>query len=590
MHATHQFFLTERSLYLLVVDDRRENPNFYYWLNVIRVLTDNSPVLVIQNEKNNNKCSVNEGELRKEFHNLEKFFNLNFATDRSKLEDLQHHIQHRITQLPQVRENWPKSWVNIRHALENYAQNQNYISLEEYKTICRNNGITEVAEMLQISKALHELGICLHFQKITALKHQIILKPAWVTNAVYKVVKNNDIIANNGCFTAENLKALWSNPEYAEVQGELLLLMQEFNLCYPLLGRTDTYIAPQLLPHSPPENINIDFTDNLTLTYRYEFMPKGLIAPFIVGMYRLIAHDQRFVWKNGVILHDGNAYAEVIESDYNREIQIRVTGFSKRSLLDRIRQKFWEIHASFDDRLNYEELIPCNCSQCKVSPIEMRETYDLAFLMDRLRKNTKQTVECRKSTKDVNIRNLISDFPEINLTQNLEFSRKEGHFEIPNATSSIANSQGIPSLNIQLINQYQAKEVTDQSQKTQNFNAPMSGVIASDKALVTKNTFTQINNANTAELLQLIAAMRQTAAQFPQEIQDDIIIDIDDVEAEITKPAADRNFNKLKKRLTALVTTVALIAAPIAGITDFANNAIDLAGKLGIELQLPPMP
>jgi internalin A len=33
-----------------------------------------------------------------------------------------------------------------------------------------------------------------------------------------------------------------------------------------------------------------------------------------------------------------------------------------------------------------------------------------------------------------------------------------------------------------------------------------------------------------------------------------------------------------------------MIATPIAGITDFANNAIDLANKLGIELQLPSAP
>jgi internalin A len=426
-HQTHQFFLTERSLYLLVVDDRRENPNFYYWLNVIRVLTDNSPVLVIQNEKNNNKCNTNEGELRKEFDNLEKFFPLNFASDKAKLEALQQHIQQRIAQLPQVREYWLKSWVRIRHILENYAQNQNYISLEEYKTLCRANSITDIAEMLQISKALHELGICLHFQQ-GILKHQIILKPEWVTNAIYKVVKNDEIVANNGCFTTDNLKALWRNRQYAEVQDELLALMQKFSLCYPLIGLPGTYIAPQILPIAPPDYRDIDFTDSLTLTYRYEFMPKGLIAPFIVGMYRLIARDQRLVWRNGVILTDGNAQAEIIESYYSREIQIRVTGFQKKSLLDRIRQKIWEIHASYDDRLKYEELIPCNCTQCLTQPAEKRETYDLATLMERIRRGKKMTVDCTKSDEDVNIRYLIDDFPRIDRTQRSEFG-SEGSYE-----------------------------------------------------------------------------------------------------------------------------------------------------------------
>jgi internalin A len=590
-HQTHQFFLTERSLYLLVVDDRRENPNFYYWLNVIRVLTDNSPVLIIQNEKNNNKCNVNEGELRKEFDNLEKFFPLNLASDSDKLENLQKYIQHRITQLPQVREYWLKSWVRIRHVLENYAQNQNYISLEEYKTLCRANGITEVAEMLQISKALHELGICLHFQQ-GILKHQIILKPEWVTNAIYKVVKNDEIVANNGCFTTENLQMLWSDDEYAEVQDELLALMQKFYLCYPLIGLSGTYIAPQILPIEPPDYSNIDFTDSLTLTYRYEFMPKGLIAPFIVGMYRLITRDQRLVWRTGVILTDDNAQAEIIESYYNREIQIRVTGFQKKSLLDRIRQKIWEIHASYDDRLKYEELIPCNCIICSTQLAENRETYVLKTLMERLRRGKKMTVDCTKSDEDINIRDLISDFPDIAPT-NRDLGDREEFSGIPDP-APVSQPQ-VTAINLQV--NVEANSMTNPSQKTTNLDLRQAniGAIATDEAqaTVSNNTFTQNNNVSTAELLQIITALRQTTTQFPKDIQEDFTIDIDDIEDEITKPEADRNPKKLAKRLTALFlaasAAVSPVAGPIAGMADFTNNVLELGEKLHIEMpQLKP--
>ncbi|MDZ8034961.1 hypothetical protein [Nostoc sp. DedSLP04] len=105
--------------------------------------------------------------------------------------------------------------------------------------------------------------------------------------------------------------------------------------------------------------------------------------------------------------------------------------------------------------------------------------------------------------------------------------------------------------------------------------------------LFTASNFSQTSGASTAELLQIITTMRQTAAQFPKEIQDDIIVDIDDVEEEIKKPENQRNLTRLKKRLIALAMIGAMIATPIAGITDFANNAIDLGNKLGIELHLP---
>ena len=55
-HATHQFFLTRRSLYLLVDDTRKDHKSvsdegFKYWLELIDVFGGHSPVLIFQNEK-----------------------------------------------------------------------------------------------------------------------------------------------------------------------------------------------------------------------------------------------------------------------------------------------------------------------------------------------------------------------------------------------------------------------------------------------------------------------------------------------------------------------------------------------------------
>jgi internalin A len=130
--------------------------------------------------------------------------------------------------------------------------------------------------------------------------------------------------------------------------------------------------------------------------------------------------------------------------------------------------------------------------------------------------------------------------------------------------------------------------VTDQSPKTQNFNAPMSGVIANDKPLVIGNTFTQTNNADTIELLKLITTLRQTVTQFPTEIQEGAIIDIEDLETEIQKPADQRSIPRLKRSLIALFAIVSKLATPIAGMTDFTNNVLEIGSKLHIEL--PKLP
>ncbi|MBE7536060.1 MAG: hypothetical protein HS124_10065 [Anaerolineales bacterium] len=46
-HTTHQFFLTKRSLYALVADTRKEDTDFYYWLNIVEMLSDSSPIIVV---------------------------------------------------------------------------------------------------------------------------------------------------------------------------------------------------------------------------------------------------------------------------------------------------------------------------------------------------------------------------------------------------------------------------------------------------------------------------------------------------------------------------------------------------------------
>ena len=107
-----------------------------------------------------------------------------------------------------------------------------------------------------------------------------------------------------------------------------------------------------------------------------------------------------------------------------------------------------------------------------------------------------------------------------------------------------------------------------------------------DNAQQIATDFTQTSGASVAELLQIISNLRQTAAQFPQEIREDVTIDIDDVEIEIQKPEPERNLPKLKKRLLALLAAVTFTAAPIAGMTDFVNNVMEIGNKLGIGLVL----
>ena len=592
-HATHQFFLTERSLYVLLVDNRRQNPNLCYWLSAVELLSNSSPVFLVQNEKQDIRCEINLSQQRRDFANLEKDFATNLASNRG-LAELQRALQNRIATLDHISTPVPKRWASVRHILENYSQRQTHIAVSEFFDICAGQGFkkSDKPAMLTLSKYLHDLGIILHFQKDPILKNIVILRPELATNAVYKVISkkeitdekevadNAEVIANCGYFTQENLKQIWCEREYRDLQDELLHLMKHFKLCYEIPGQPRRYIAPQLLPPERPDYA-WDDTDNLILRYKYDFMPKGIITRFIIEMHLLIYRPQPslpkgrgdIVWRDGVILADNYAKAEVIENYHQREIRIRVSGNHKKSLLDRIRHELWKIHATYDNRLKYQEFIPCNCTECKGS--QDPHSYTFESLRRRLA-NRRYEVECDKSYQMVNVRGLMEDFPD-NLQQ---WEEKEG-------ISGIDRPDLGDSSSIQFNINVNGKKMTQDSSKTNNFNGPMSGVIGSDNATVSNNAFIQNNNANTAELLQLISSMRETALQFPEDVRDGIILDIEAVEAEIKKPEKEQENTRLKTILKRILTAGTAIGIGVVGVTEFANTAIDVGQKLGIELSLP---
>jgi len=403
-HATHQFFLTRRSLYLLVADTRKEDTDFYYWLNVADLLSDHSPLIVVKNEKQDRHREINERQLRAEFTNLTGTLATNLATGRG-LAEVVDEVKHQVQHLPHVGTALPKTWVRVRERLERDARP--YIGLEEYLEICQENGFTRMEDKLQLSGYLHDLGVCLHFQDDPILRRTVILKPEWGTAAVYRALDNPEVIRNLGRFSRADLVRIWREPQYEGMHDELLQLMMRFQLCYPLPDQGGEYIAPQLLTENQPE-YDCDDADNLLLRYRYEFMPKGVLTRLIVAMHPLI-EDQRLVWRSGVILAREGGRAEVVEHYGRREVRVRVAGRQKKGLMAIIIYEMERIHAAFN-RLRYSALIPCRCAKCRAS----QEPYFYRLdVLQRFVAGGPPKIQCQESGEMVEVWAMVNDTPAL---------------------------------------------------------------------------------------------------------------------------------------------------------------------------------
>lgn len=77
MHATHRYFLTKRSLYVLVVDIRAEKTDFFYWLNIIELFSGKSPIIIVLNEKHGYRGSVPEAIVSRFNESVKQVINVN---------------------------------------------------------------------------------------------------------------------------------------------------------------------------------------------------------------------------------------------------------------------------------------------------------------------------------------------------------------------------------------------------------------------------------------------------------------------------------------------------------------------------------
>lgn len=400
-HATHQFFLTRRSLYALVADDRKEDTNFDYWLQVVELLSGGSPLIIVQNEKQGRRRDINLGSLRARFENLRGSYTVDLADNRG-LEGLIKVLQRQLEQLPHIGTPLPKTWRRVREALE--KDPRDYMGLDEYFVLCKEHDFERREDMLQLSGYLHDLGICLHFQDDPVLRHTIILKPKWGTDAVYRVLDDDAIVARRGRFDDADLARIWWEKQYAPMLQELLRLMRNFELCY-MLGDGGGYIAPQLLSPTQPV-YEWGYPETLAFRYEYDFMPKGIITRLIVALNRRIS-NQDLVWKTGIILERNHTRAEVIEDYGRRRITVRVAGSDTRGLFAIVDEQLARIHESLP-KLKYDKFLPCNCDECRGRDDAF--AYPLANLKRFAR--ARKSIQCQKSMESVNAAGLIRDlFP-----------------------------------------------------------------------------------------------------------------------------------------------------------------------------------
>jgi internalin A len=439
-HATHQFFLTRRSLYILVDDTRGDDyaphdDGFKDWLEMIETLSDGSPVLIFQNEKGGRSKIIDTAGIMSRFKMVKAVCSGNLDRPGSA-DDLADLIRKHAQQLPHVGAEVPAGWLAIRSELEAIKQQNPYISRKEYFKIYGRHLEPNRDKALRLSRFFHDLGVFLHFQDELLLERVVILQNDWATEAVFRILNDEAIKTNSGYFTEADCRRVWIDFVYTDKYPELLALMVRFELCYELQDQVPkTWLAPQLLPPSIPEVVKSwPKADDLVLTYQYDFLPKGLINRLMVRMHRFVRHLDRS-WRNGAFFEreDNELLAQVV-SPSGREIELRARGTNRKDLLKNIESDLDALNNGFPGlEQKIKKLIPCCCTEC-CDPRGRTFLYDKKDLLRAQHKNVSH-IQCHRSFEMVSLSQLLDDltiFPPLRtyLDETSESEEEDNHFEL----------------------------------------------------------------------------------------------------------------------------------------------------------------
>ncbi len=365
MHATHQFFLTKRSLYLLVFDTRTdEEPRLEYWLKLIQSYGDNSPVIIVGNKIDDQPLDIDESGLRQKYRNIQAVVGVSCKTEQG-LENLKQFITQSISQLEHIDDSIPRSWFVVKNQLEMIQED--YIPYSDFEKICREQKIFESISQDTLIELLHKLGIVLSFREDEKLAGMGVLNPEWVTNGVYRIINDNLLMTEHrGVMKNCQLDRILGDDRYPPKKRQFIRdMMQKFQLCF-LLPDDEGVLIPDLLPREEYSTGNWD--DALEFQYHYDILPSSVISRFIIRMHSLA--EKRTWWRTGILLKSGENRALIKADREEKYISIQICGdiSTRRDLLHTIRQNFDAIHKSIKG-LTAKAKVPIP-NQFEVPPID----------------------------------------------------------------------------------------------------------------------------------------------------------------------------------------------------------------------------
>lgn len=455
MHATHQLFLSRRCVYVLVINDRKEDlhqeQKIDYWLQQVQTFGGSSKVIIIRNKADmftfNN---IPEGKLKEKYPNLVAIESFSCKTKENikRVRDL---INQQVRQLPMRKVMLAQNWIQVKDKIKALSHEKDHLPLSQFSDICNEHGVTDYEAQMTLRNLLHDLSVVIAFEELDGFDMGI-LSPHWITDGIYTLINSKLLEKTKGYIKLPTVQRELDKEypgKYTNKARFIVESMIQFELCHPVgSSNSGTYLVPNLLPKEIKSK-KIQLTGcTIRFIFKYEnLLPPSIIPNLLVRMSHQIADDKR--WRTGAIMTDSDLNVQAIVEEYTveRELRIVVSGQRARDYFAVIRHEIRKLNEPNTKALGVKELVPLN--------VESSEFVDYEELIG-LEVMGKSTYTSGK---------LMDEFPVSQLLSGIE-SREETEYSVAKQREDIHVKVKVESAPINIHNTNTNNVSSEQSQVT----------------------------------------------------------------------------------------------------------------------------
>lgn len=313
MHAMHRCFLTERTLYVVVINNRWDlDQQARYWLDNVRSFAPDSPVILAVNLwEGIHKYGLDTNRLHRDYPNLVEVQRYSAkGEDNGNFTALTKLIVEQAEKLDSCAMELPVEWAAIRQEMIDKANSDEwYLNRETYHEICAKHGLGDDQSEIRswLLEWFNDLGICFSYHRDKQSREELgtykVLNPKWLTSAIYILLNTAKKNYRNGVMTLGMIETLLESPnpkklarkddcdyilpdvEYSPEECQYILqVMRKFGLSYPI--DEDAEFIPALCDSQMPKDLHpTGWGTPISYEFRYSFLPDSVIQRMMIRLY-----------------------------------------------------------------------------------------------------------------------------------------------------------------------------------------------------------------------------------------------------------------------------------------------------------------